>query len=260
MFVRGRNKKKEMTFTLYRALAIGIVAGSRATFPFLLLNVFLGKFCFFSSGIWPFISLSAPGEPARRRRPVAVSLVPAPGGPAGRHSGAPGCIPPPSSGEWGMEALAQPAELAVSELVTNAVLDSPPTHGRPGRRRGAPTGLPVVAGLKEVQTAMKLVRPVSDEDAQQLQLDGETPVEVKRPGSYYPQYHSMEELSLPESKIAKAFYEAAAEAACMSVERLVKAVWQAEAKMDAWKSEKKRAERFGKRMHPKTRTGTKIRR
>jgi RNA polymerase I-specific transcription initiation factor RRN7 len=100
-------------------------------------------------------------------------------------------------------------------------------------------------GLKEVQTAMKSVRPVSDEDAQQLQLDGETPVEVKRPGSHYLQYRSMEELSLPESKIAKAFYEAAAEAACMSVERLVKAVWQAEAKMDAWKSEKKRAERFG---------------
>jgi RNA polymerase I-specific transcription initiation factor RRN7 len=99
--------------------------------------------------------------------------------------------------------------------------------------------------LKEVQTAMKPVRPVSDEDARQLQLDSETLVEVKRPGSYYLQYRSMEELSLPGSKIAKAFYEAAAEVACMSVERLVKAVWQTEAKMDAWKSEKKRAERFG---------------
>jgi RNA polymerase I-specific transcription initiation factor RRN7 len=99
--------------------------------------------------------------------------------------------------------------------------------------------------LKEVQTAMKLVWPVSDEDAGQLQLGSETPVEVKRPGSHYLQYRSMEELSLPESKIAKAFYEAAAEAACMSVERLVKAVWQTEAKMDTWKSEKKRAERFG---------------
>jgi RNA polymerase I-specific transcription initiation factor RRN7 len=99
--------------------------------------------------------------------------------------------------------------------------------------------------LKEVLAAMKSVRPVSDEDARQLQLDSETPVEVKRPGSHYLQYRNMEELSLPESKIAKAFYEAAAEAACMSVERLVKAVWQTEAKMDAWKSEKKRAERFG---------------
>jgi RNA polymerase I-specific transcription initiation factor RRN7 len=99
--------------------------------------------------------------------------------------------------------------------------------------------------LKELQVAMKLVRPVSDEDMRQLQLDSETPAEVKRPGSLYLQYRSMEELSLPESRIAKAFYEAAAEAACMSVERLVKAVWQTEAKMDAWKSEKKRAERFG---------------
>ena len=99
--------------------------------------------------------------------------------------------------------------------------------------------------LKEVQAAMRSVRPVSDEDARQLQLDSETPVEFKRPGSHYLQYRSIEELSLPESKIAKAFYEAAAEVACMSVERLVKAVWQTEAKMDAWKSEKKRAERFG---------------
>ena len=46
--------------------------------------------------------------------------------------------------EWGMEALAQPAELAVSELVTNAVRASTDT-GRARQAAGEPTGLPVVA-------------------------------------------------------------------------------------------------------------------
>ena len=95
--------------------------------------------------------------------------------------------------------------------------------------------------VREVHATMKLSRPVSDEDAQQLQLDSEIPVEVKRPGSHYRQYRKVEDLP----KAARAFYEAAAEAACMSLEKLVKAVLQTETTIATWRSEKKRAERFG---------------
>jgi RNA polymerase I-specific transcription initiation factor RRN7 len=95
--------------------------------------------------------------------------------------------------------------------------------------------------VREVHAAMKVYRPVSDEDVRQLQLESETPVEIKRPGSEYRLYPTVEDL--PET--ARAFYEAAAEAACMSVEKLVRAVRQTETKIETWRSEKRRAERFG---------------
>lgn len=64
--------------------------------------------------------------------------------------------------EWGMEALAQPAELAVSELVTNAVRAS--TDARKAREApGAPTGLPVVA-LRLAGDHTYLLVEVSDYD------------------------------------------------------------------------------------------------
>jgi hypothetical protein len=64
--------------------------------------------------------------------------------------------------EWGMEALAQPAELAVSELVTNAVRAS--TDARRAREApGAPTGLPVVA-LRLAGDHTYLLVEVSDYD------------------------------------------------------------------------------------------------
>lgn len=94
--------------------------------------------------------------------------------------------------------------------------------------------------VEGVHAAMKLCRPVSDEEARQLQLDSERPIEIKRPGSDYRVYPTVEDL--PET--ARAFYEAAAEAACMSVERLVYAVRQTETKIETWRREKKRAERF----------------
>ena len=65
--------------------------------------------------------------------------------------------------EWGMEALAQPAELAVSELVTNAVrasIDARRARQVPG---GAPAGLPVVA-LRLAGDHRHLLVEVSDHD------------------------------------------------------------------------------------------------
>ena len=65
--------------------------------------------------------------------------------------------------EWGMEALAQPAELAVSELVTNAVrasLDARRARQVPG---SAPAGLPVVA-LRLAGDRRHLLVEVSDHD------------------------------------------------------------------------------------------------
>jgi RNA polymerase I-specific transcription initiation factor RRN7 len=95
--------------------------------------------------------------------------------------------------------------------------------------------------VREVHAAMKMNRVVSEEDAAQLQLDSEIPVEIKRTGEVYRLYPRVEDM--PEA--ARAFYEAAAEAACMSVEKLVNAVRQTETKIENWKREKKRAERFG---------------
>ena len=64
--------------------------------------------------------------------------------------------------EWGMEALAQPAELAVSELVTNAVRAS--TDAREARQvPGVPTGLPVVE-LRLAGDNKQLLVEVSDYD------------------------------------------------------------------------------------------------
>lgn len=64
--------------------------------------------------------------------------------------------------EWGMEALSQPAELAVSELVTNAVRAS--TEARRARQvTGVPEGLPVVA-LRLAGDRRNLLVEVSDHD------------------------------------------------------------------------------------------------
>lgn len=63
--------------------------------------------------------------------------------------------------EWGMESLVQPAELAVSELVTNAVRASNQacSAGPPG----SPTGLPVVE-LRLAGDRQHLLVEVSDHD------------------------------------------------------------------------------------------------
>jgi anti-sigma regulatory factor (Ser/Thr protein kinase) len=63
--------------------------------------------------------------------------------------------------EWGMGALAHAAELAVSELVTNAVRAS--TEARSARPPGPPTGLPVV-GLRLAGDRLRLLVEVSDHD------------------------------------------------------------------------------------------------
>jgi len=64
--------------------------------------------------------------------------------------------------EWGMEALAQAAELAVSELVTNAVRAS--TIARNARQEpGTLAGLPVV-GLRLAGDHLRLLVEVSDHD------------------------------------------------------------------------------------------------
>ena len=63
--------------------------------------------------------------------------------------------------EWGMEALAQPAELTVSELVTNAVRASSARRARQVQEEAA--GLPVVA-LRLAGDNKHLLVEVSDYD------------------------------------------------------------------------------------------------
>jgi hypothetical protein len=60
-----------------------------------------------------------------------------------------------------MEAMAHAAELAVSELVTNAVRAS--TNARNARPPGPPTGVPVV-GLRLAGDRLRLLVEVSDHD------------------------------------------------------------------------------------------------
>jgi anti-sigma regulatory factor (Ser/Thr protein kinase) len=64
--------------------------------------------------------------------------------------------------EWGMEALAQAAELAVSELVTNAVRAS--HEAQEARPAPGPAGLPVVA-LRLAGDRRHLLVEVSDHDS-----------------------------------------------------------------------------------------------
>jgi anti-sigma regulatory factor (Ser/Thr protein kinase) len=63
--------------------------------------------------------------------------------------------------EWGMESLVQAAELAVSELVTNAVRAS--IQARSASPPSSPTGLPVV-GLRLAGDRQRLLVEVSDHD------------------------------------------------------------------------------------------------
>jgi hypothetical protein len=64
--------------------------------------------------------------------------------------------------EWGMAALAQPAELAVSELVTNAVRASTSAYSA-RQATGTTAGLPVV-GLRLAADRVRLLVEVSDHD------------------------------------------------------------------------------------------------
>jgi hypothetical protein len=64
--------------------------------------------------------------------------------------------------EWGMEALAQPAELVASELVTNAVRAS--VGARNARPPAVPAGLPVVV-LRLAGDGRRLLVEVSDGDS-----------------------------------------------------------------------------------------------
>ena len=63
--------------------------------------------------------------------------------------------------EWGMESLVQAAELAVSELVTNAVRAS--IQARSAGPPGSPSGLPVVE-LRLAGDRQRLLVEVSDHD------------------------------------------------------------------------------------------------
>ena len=87
---------------------------------------------------------------------------------------------------------------------------------------------------RSTTNSLKFQRPLKDDEA-----DGEA--NIKRPGEGYKSYRSEEEL--PD--IAKVLFKAAAETACTSVENLILAVLQNEAKITTWKRAKWRAEVTG---------------
>ena len=145
--------------------------------------------------------------------------------------------------DWYQRTWIKPDD--AEDKVNKELLDMFPLNALPAENHGQDPEREIeeaqLRTVQEVHAAMKLNRPISEDAARQLQLDCETPVEVKRPGSHYPPYRKMEDLS----GAASVFYKAAAEVACMSVERLIKAVLHTEAKIETWRKEKRRAERFG---------------
>lgn len=72
----------------------------------------------------------------------------------------------------------------------------------------------------------------------------ETDREVARPGSSYARYRV--ETDLPEK--ARPFYETAAKVVGISLSTLIKAVFQAEVKMDKWQEDRRRLEYYGEPM------------
>ena len=145
--------------------------------------------------------------------------------------------------DWYQRTWTKPDD--AEDNVNKELLDVFPLNALPAENRGQDREHEIeeaqIRTVQEVHAAMKLNWPISEEAARQLQLDSETPVAIKRPGSHYLLYRKVEDLS----GTARAFHEEAAEVACMSVERLVKAVLQTEAKIETWRKEKRRAERFG---------------
>ncbi|KAI9880099.1 MAG: Pol I core factor CF [Pleopsidium flavum] len=90
----------------------------------------------------------------------------------------------------------------------------------------------VLDKVKQVQSSMGMRRVISDVDAEHNKEP------VKRPGSYYKHYRRVQDL--PHD--AKVFFEAAARAVGLSLHTLVKAVFQTECKLQAWKLARRRAE------------------
>ena len=86
--------------------------------------------------------------------------------------------------------------------------------------------------VKDVHSSIKLRRPIP------VDQDDQT---VPRPGSHYARHRSVDSLSVT----AKAFYDAAAETACLSLPEVLLAVVQTESKIMVWRAARRRAEHFG---------------
>src|SRR5271170_6445383 len=131
-----------------------------------------------------------------------------------------------------------------SENVNRNILDMFPLKTLPGQNDRADIEsdreAAIQSKLHEVQSSMKLRRPISDEEAEKEQLN------IMRPGSHYAIFRSVNDLSI--QPVAKAFYGAAAEMACLSLETMVRAVVQTERRITLWRNAKRRAEHFGEEM------------
>jgi RNA polymerase I-specific transcription initiation factor RRN7 len=92
--------------------------------------------------------------------------------------------------------------------------------------------------IKTVQAALTTKRAISEEEEVKENLG------ILRPGSRYPQYRKLEDLSYAE-EVVRVFHEEAAKTACSSTKALVLAVNSAEEKIEKWLGKKRREERFG---------------
>lgn len=88
---------------------------------------------------------------------------------------------------------------------------------------------------KEVQSELRLVQQIGAAKSTDL-----------RPGERYRQFRSVAELN--NHQYARAFYEAAAKAACLSLEMMVRAVCETENKILVWRRARRRAEMTGEAM------------
>ena len=148
--------------------------------------------------------------------------------------------------DWYQRTWTKPADAADEDTsVRKGILDMFPLKPLPAKDESADATrneeleqarLQVVS---DVHSMIKMRRPIPDDEAQQL---GDTV--VNRPGMRYIRYRTVEELEGP----AKAFYEAAAEVACLSLKSLVQAVMLTERRITILRNAKRRAERFGEEM------------
>lgn len=95
--------------------------------------------------------------------------------------------------------------------------------------------------VKAVQASLKVSRKITKVDA------AEPLGPVLRRGIRYQQFRDRRALSV--SAIAKAFHEEAAEASCLSIDMLLRAILQTEQKLLIWRRAKRRAEKFGEDIH-----------
>ena len=153
--------------------------------------------------------------------------------------------------DWYQETWIKPdssEEVANKELLDMFPLKALPVDEVRGGDTEADLEEATYTAVREVHATMKTRRPISIEESEQ------TEVPIARPGMHYQRYRGDEDLS----GIAKVFHEKAGNVACLSLESLLRAVFQAEQKIMIWRTAKRRSEKFGEEFNIEAEPGVTV--